>query len=142
MSYDLKLNNGDLQISNTGDLQLVKDSEKLRQDVLKILITPVGGNKAHTWYGSNVGNALIGGFFDKEFTMNSATQQVRNALETLQIMQKSQSKTQTVTSAEMIMAIKDVYINTNPTDPRVVQLRASVLTSALTAVDVKFYVRL
>ena len=51
MSYDLKLENGDLRISNTGDLILVIDNEKLLQDAIKILITPLGGNKTHPWYG-------------------------------------------------------------------------------------------
>ncbi len=41
MSFDLKLDNGDLRISNTGDITTIRDNEKLLQDAMKILITPV-----------------------------------------------------------------------------------------------------
>lgn len=141
MSFDLKLENGDLKIQN-GDLQLVQNNEKLIQDALKILLTPLGGNKAHPWYGCNIGQALIGGVFDKEFTMDVATQQVVAAMENLQILQKSQSKTQVITAAETIAAIKDVYINSNPKDQTVIELKVTLLTNALTIVPVRFYVNL
>lgn len=142
MSFDLKLENGDLKISNTGDLQLVRDNEKLRQDVLKILITPLGGNKSQPWYGSSVNSTLIGGVFDKEFTMDAATQQVKSAIDNLQIMQKTQARTQNVTAAESIVAIQDVYINSNPQNRRTIELKVSILTGALTTLDVGFYVTL
>ena len=142
MSYDLKLDNGDLRISNTGDLALVRDNEKLIQDATKILITPLGGNKAHPWYGSNVGKTLIGGVFDKGFTIDMASQQVRSAMDNLQMIQKSQMKTQIVTAAETISVIKDVYLNSNAKDQRVIEMKVSLLTNALTIVAVKFMVRL
>jgi len=142
MSFDLKLLNGDLLISNTGDLQIVRDNEKIRQDVLKMLITPTGGNKAHPWYGSDVGPTLIGSVFDRTFSVDVATQQIKSSIENLQIIQKTQAQTQNVTAAETILAIKDVYINTNPQDQRVLELKVSLITNALTPIDVKFYVRL
>ncbi len=142
MSFDLKLDNGDLKISNTGDITTIRDNEKLLQDALKILITPLGGNKAHPWYGSSVGSTLIGGVFDKNFTTDLATQQVKSAMDNLQMIQKTQSKTQIVTAAETIAAIKDVYINSNAKDQRLLELKVSLLTNALTTVAVKFYVRL
>lgn len=141
MSFDLKLEDGDLKIQN-GDLQLVQDNEKLIQDALKILITPIGANKAHPWYGCDVGQALVGGIFDKGFTNDVATQQVVAAMDNLQILQKSQARNQVLTAGETIAAIKDVYVNTSPKDQRVVELKVTLLTNALTLVSVKFYVRL
>ena len=142
MSYDLKIENGDLRISNTGDLAVVKDNEKLLQDALKILLTPLGGNKAHTWYGSNVGDTLIGAVFDKDFSIDAASQQVRSAMDNLQMIQKSQSKTQIVTAAETISVVKDIYLNSNIKDQRLIEARITLLTNALTLVAVKFIVRL
>ncbi len=142
MSYDLVLINGDLKISNTSDIQVVRDNEKLRQDVLKILMTPIGGNKANPWYGSNVNNVIVGGVFDVDFTRDVAREQVRSALENLQILQNSQARTQTLTAGEKILSVKNVYINNNPTDQRVIELKVEIITGALTVMTTKFYIRL
>lgn len=142
MSFDLKLENGDLRISNNGDLRLVRDNEKLRQDCLKILITPIGGNKINSWYGCDVARSMVGEIFDKNFSIDVATQQVQSSLENLQILQKTQIRIQNLTAAESIAAIKEVYVNTNPLDQRVLELKASVLTRALSFVDVSFHIKL
>jgi len=141
MSFDLKLVNGNLTVDNNGALAVVRDSEKLKQDVLKIIITPLGGNIGHPWYGSNVGLTMIGNIFDKDFTLDTATAQLQNAIETLQIIQKTQAQTQSVTAAESIMVVKDVYINSNPTDPRILEVKVTVLSGALTPIETGFNVR-
>ena len=71
-----------------------------------------------------------------------ATQQVKSAMDNLQMIQKSQSKTQIVTAAETISVIKDVYLNSHPQDQRLIEMKVSILTNALTTVAVKFMVHL
>ena len=39
MSFDIKISQGDLAIGSDGDLARVEDTDKLVQDVLKILMT-------------------------------------------------------------------------------------------------------
>jgi len=141
MSFDLKLDGGDLRIEN-GDLAVVYDSNKLTQDLLKIIITPLNSNKLHPWYGSNVGLALIGNVFDLDFGIEAARAQVSTAVDNLLRMQLSQSQTQVLSSAESIVSIKDIYVNTNSTDRRVVEIKVSVVSAALSVVDVKFTVNL
>jgi len=142
MSFDFKLENGDIQLSNEKDLDIVVDNEKLLQDLLKILVTPLGGNKAHSWYGSNIGEIQVGGVFDLDFSLESSSAQARSATENLMRMQISQAQTQILSPAETITAIRDVYINTNNQDSRVLEVKVSVLTSALTVVTARFEVRL
>jgi len=142
MSYDLKLDQGDLRIANSGDLAVVVDTDKLIQDLLKIIITPLRGNKSHLWYGSSVNGAIIGESFDLDFVSDSATAQVRNAVENLFRMQLSQSQIQILSPAEAISAVKDIYVNNNPIDRRVVEIKVSVITGALTVESVRFTVRL
>lgn len=142
MSYDLKLENGDIKVGSNGDLALVQDSEKLRQDILKILITPLGGNKSHPWYGSSLTQTMIGNLFDPMYSLDVSTEQVRGAVQTYQMIQKTQSQTQTLTAAETMVAIKDVYVNTNSVDQRILEVKVSILSSTLTAIDVKFIVKL
>ncbi len=49
MSFDLELKNGNLTLSNTGDLGTVNSTDKLIQDVTKLAITPLGSNKLQSW---------------------------------------------------------------------------------------------
>ncbi len=142
MSFDLKLENGDLQIGTNGDFATVVDNNKLTQDMLKIIVTPLRTNKCHPWYGSGVNGVLVGNSFDIDFASDSAVAQIRTALENLLRMQISQSQTQVLSPAEAISAIKDVYVNSNAIDRRVVEIKASVLTGALTVTEVSFSVRL
>ena len=67
MSYDFKITNGDWTIGSNGDFQKVENTEKLIQDVLKIIIFPLGKNIFFRWYGSPVAKTLVGTAFDMEF---------------------------------------------------------------------------
>jgi len=141
MSFDLKLENGDVRIEN-GDLSVVHDTNKLTQDLLKILITPLNSNPVNPWYGSNVGLALIGNTFDLDFGIEAARAQASTAVDNLLRMQISQSQKQVLSPAESILSIKDIYVNTNATDRRLVELKVSVVSAALSVVDVRFTVSL
>jgi len=141
MSFDLKLDEGDLRIEN-GDLAVIFDTNKLTQDLLKIIITPLNSNPINPWYGSNVGLALIGNTFDLDFGLEAARMQVSTAIDNLLRMQISQSQQQVLSPAESILSIKDIYVNTNPIERRLVEIKASVISAALTVTDVRFTVRL
>ena len=64
MSFDLTLNKGDIKITNTGTVSTVTSNAKLKQDIIKILLTEVGDNKFHPEYGSHVGALEIGHYAD------------------------------------------------------------------------------
>jgi hypothetical protein len=142
MSFDLKLEQGNLRINTDGSLATVRNSEKLRQDVLKLIVTPIGGNKMHPWYGSDANKAIIGNVFDLDFAKDSASEQLRSAIENLQAMQQQQAKTQFITASESIAAIKDIYINTNAADMRALEVKVYILSYAITTLDVGFLIRL
>ena len=142
MSYDLKLENGDLKIGTNGDLATVKDTEKVLQDCAKITITPIGSNKAHSWYGSLLGSSLLGSGLDISFIKQSAAQQLQTSLEVLQSLQKTQMQYQQVTSAEYIRKIKQILINSDPNDPRLIYITESIITNALTEVSVNFKMKI
>ena len=142
MSFDLKLSNGNLQINADGNLATVVNSEKLRQDILKMIITPIGGNKANPWYGCDVNKSLIGNIFDLNFAKDAASQQLKSAIENLQALQQQQAKTQYITASESIAAVNDVYINTNQNDMRAIEVKVSILSYAMTALDIGFLIKL
>ena len=107
-----------------------------------MIVTPVGGNKSHPWYGSDVNKFLIGNLYDLDFAKDSATEQLRSSIENLQALQQQQLKTQYITASESIAAINDIYINTNPADMRALEVKVSILSFALTALEVNFLIKL
>ena len=143
MSFDLYIKSGDLVIGSNGDLKTIENTEKLVQDVLKMLLTPVGGNPFHAWYGSLIPSTLVGSPFDTEFILTMANSQIRSSLETLQNLQKVQtSSSQKVTASELLAAIKEVNIERNATDPRYFTIFISILTKALTSTETAINIRL
>lgn len=122
MSYDFKISNGDFAIGSNGDFKRAENTEKLIQDILKICITPLGGNIFFPWYGSPVNATLVGNPMDMEFLSTVASGQLQNSLQALQTMQQEQAKRQKVTPFEQIAAVKQVQIERNQVDPRFLRL--------------------
>lgn len=142
MSYDFKLENGDLVLDSNGDLTAISDNDKLIQDLLKLLMTPISGNKMFPWYGSDVSGILIGSNYDLGFNKDVASEHIRSALDNIKSLQQEQAKSQYISPAETIVAVKDIYINTNATDQRAIEVKVTVITGALTKTDVRFRVKL
>lgn len=137
MSFDLKLENGDLKIDSTGDIAIVENSEKLIQDILKIILTDLGSNRAFPWYGCPINKALIGTPFTKDFVSEIASQQLSNSLNTLQRMQLEQiRKNQLVTAQEQIASVERASIERNPVDPRFFSIYVTVLSKSFKRVNV------
>lgn len=137
MSFDLKLSQGDLKLSNTRDLATVENTEKLIQEIIKIIGTPIGANRFFPWYGCPISRTLVGTAYATTFVSSIAETQLRTSLETLQKLQKAQlSSGQVVTPQEQIAAIQEVLVNRNSVDPRFFLLRISVLSKAFRTVQV------
>lgn len=128
MSFDLKLQDGKLKLNQSGDVDLVYNTDKLVQDVTKMAITPVGANKLHSWYGSFLSKALIGSPFDLEFAKTLSSDQLISALETLRILQISQSKQQNVSASEAISRILNVELQNRSADSRQISIFISILS--------------
>ena len=143
MSFDLKIDTGDLQVSTGGDLAVVEHSDKLIQDILKILMTPINGNRFFPWYGSPLSRSLIGAAFDGKFIASIATNQVRNALDTMKNLQEEQlNGGQFVSSREQIATIQDVTLERDIIDPRKFRVSITVLSKAFTTNRTQFQVTL
>lgn len=142
MSFDLKILNGDLVIGTDGDFARVQDSEKLIQDILKMLMTEQGSNIFFSWYGSSLSSSMIGSPYDSEFISSVAENQIRSSLEILQSLQREQSAKQIVTPGELLAAIKSLNVVRNQVDPTFFSVLLSVLTKNLTVADASFNVNL
>jgi hypothetical protein len=139
MSFDLKLFGGDLVIQN-GDLAIVEDSDKLTQDILKLVSTQLGSNPFFPAYGSPVSQVLIG-TSDVDFSQDVATQQLRASIERLKDLQQDQIKSnQIVTAEEQISAVQNVSIVQAKDDPRNYFVNLTVINKAFQSVPIAFAV--
>ena len=140
MSFDLKIFRGDLLITS-GDLTKVIDTEKLAQDVLKVLVTQVGSNPFFPWYGSLISGELIGDVIDFQFIESNAEQQVESALNTIKQLQNAQqNSSQRVTAAEMLAAVRNINISRDTIDPTIFSVDVTVVSRALKQVSVDFQI--
>jgi len=142
MSYDLKLENGNLKIASNGDLEQVKYTDKLVQDVLKLAITPLGANQLVSWYGSSVGKTLIGEPADLEFAKQITSTQLASSLEMLKLLQTKQMQYQNVAASEAISRVLQVYVGNDKTELRQVNVIISVLTRAGVRINPSFVVHI
>lgn len=140
MSFDLKIRNGDLVINN-GQLQIVTDSEKLIQDILKICLTTAGSNPVHPWYGSFISRTIVGNPNHSSVLVQIGKSQLSTALQNLKDLQDLQVKSfQRVSADEQISAILDISILRSNIDPRLFNVQIRALTKGLKPITTAFRV--
>ncbi len=135
MSFDLKIKNGDIKISRDGDIDVVIDNEKIKQDIVKILLTKLGENKYHAYYGSSLGALEIGGVPDRELIEGDLSRMAEESISILMRLQSNQSKSQYISPAEAIIDILDVSVSRDASDPRSYSIGITVLTRKLTKIS-------
>ena len=140
MSFDFRIEKGDFRIGPDGDIAKVENTAKLRQEILKMVITPAGANPQFPWYGSLISASLVGSPFDMDFNVSFAENHLRNSLETLQRLQQEQTKVQRVTPFEQLAAISGISIQRNRIDPRFFHVDIRCLTRALSEIETGFSV--
>ena len=138
MSFDLKIVNGDL-IVNQGQLQTVKDSEKLIQDILKICLTDVGGNPLLPSYGSFLSRSVIGNPMQTSVVVQIASSQLNTCLTNLQHLQQLQLNSfQKVSADEQIAAVTGISVLRSAFDPRLFNVKISCLTKGFQPITTAF----
>lgn len=134
MSFDIALEKGDVKINADGSMKTVSGNSKLRQDILKILLTGLGDNKFHPKYGSHIGALQIGHYADNKLVSLDLEASARSAIKNLMSLQRSQSRRQTLNPGEIIVDILDISVARDEVDPRLYNIFLSVLTQDLTEV--------
>ena len=125
MSFDLKLNDGDLEFGPDGDFVLLTGREKLAQDLGKILLTRIGQDPGDSRYGTELRD-LLGRRLDQQLLEGIAGKSVRLAVNFLQSLQFVQSTEQEVSFDEIIGDIEALEVK-QPSFQKI-QITLSVLT--------------
>jgi phage baseplate assembly protein W len=142
MSFDLRLENGDLKINTDGTVSSVTGNSKLRQDILKILLTDLGDNKFHPKYGSHVGKLQVGSHADDKLISLDITSSARSAIRNLMSLQRAQARRQSLSPGEIIIDILNLEVTRDKVDPRLYNIFVSVLTQELDRVESSVTVRI
>lgn len=138
MSFDFKLKDGSVSIVD-GELEVVQDSEKLIQDVLKICLTPVGSNYLNPWYGSYLSKSVVGSSEDPKLIINIAKSQLSKAIENLKKMQDMQIKNfQQVSADEQISSIRSIDVFQDNNNPGVYNINITIISKGFKAISTRF----
>ena len=90
-------------------MKKIGDTDLLYQSVAKILLTEIGSNPYHDWYGSNAFRLL--GQKNTSAVAQSLRLSVQQALTKLQSVQQKMSKVQQITSEERLISVRSVNIS-------------------------------
>jgi len=142
MSFDLKIVGNDVGINPDGSLQTVRDNEKLKQDILKAVLTARGTNKFHQWYGSTISQNLIGHTLDISQIDAETKSSIQETLSTLMALQSAQARVQYVSPGETLAGVNDIVVVRDPSDPRQWSITIIALTRQLLPVEETFTLRL
>jgi hypothetical protein len=142
MSFDLKIVNGDISINSNGDISFVSGNAKLRQDIIKIILTDLGDNKFHSKYGSRFGSLGIGEITDQGLIEGDLKSSIIESLNYLIALQKNQSQRQILSPSEILLQILDVKIERDFSDPRMYSAYISILTQKLEQISEAITIRL
>lgn len=138
MSFDLDLINGDILLGADGDVQTISGIEKLKQDIIKILITEIGSNRYQPWYGSRLDERLIGTAQDTNMIVDEVYYAIGEALDRLKKLQQAQQSMQGVTPDELIQSVQDIMVKKSPIDPRNLFIIVKILSKSLKSVEETF----
>lgn len=105
----------DVRFDSTGQGIFIRNEDLLVQASLKIILTVLGSNPYHAWYGttlkSRIGTKVIGN------VAAVLSEDIRRALVKLQTIQREQAEYQQVTAKERLYAILDVRVSPHAQDP-------------------------
>ena len=110
MSFDLRLNSGDVTLGADADFAIVIDGAKLVQDVIKMIVTPLGGNRFQQAIGSLINKRLVGQVLTAQNTITVLQSSIEEALITLQKLQKQQAQTQSISPSETLVQINSINV--------------------------------
>lgn len=114
----------DYRFDAGGNVILIKDEDLLYQAALKILLTDLGSNPFHSWYGTTIrqriGSKALSG------VAAVLSEDVRRALSRMQNLQRQQAKYQTVSFKERLYAVLGVQVQQHRQDPSTFLIEVTV----------------
>jgi phage baseplate assembly protein W len=99
----------DFRFAPNGGLQKLQDTDLLYQNIAKILLTDIGSNPYHSWYGSNA-NLLIGQKNNASVAV-ALRLSVQQALDKFQKIQQDLKRVQYLSQEERLVSVQSVDVS-------------------------------
>lgn len=115
VSLDLALLNKDIYLSPSGDLETVTGNQKLKQDIMLFLLSPVGSSIANPNWG-NKSLSLLGEAISYQ---GQVEQLISSSIQDLQQFKANEQvlRKQLLEASELISSVQNISISsTSPTD--------------------------
>jgi len=122
----------DFRVDAQGNLVLIQNEDLLYQAALKILLTDLGSNIFHSWYGTSIRQRI-----GTKALMSVASvlgEDVRQALLRMQALQGEQAKYQQVSFKERLYAILGVNVRRHAQDPTTFLIDVTVQNASATPI--------
>lgn len=131
MSFDVTIVNGDLLIDDLGQLSLVRNINKVAQDVIRVITTTKGSDPLNTAYGISSLTRAIGAMQATGTLAATLEAEITTSLNNLIAEQDRLALIQTLTTAERIQQIDSVVVTLEPADPRQLNVAISMTLESL-----------
>lgn len=141
MSFDVKLLNGDVIFDTQGRLELVRDSNKIVQSVLKLLGTTIRSDPYSPEFGVSVTEDSVGSPIRSFAITQRFENEIEDGLLRLKREQQALSNFQFLTTAERIRSIDRVFVEMDKTDPRQFNVEIVLTTFSQTPITVEANIR-
>jgi phage baseplate assembly protein W len=141
MAFDLKIVNGDFSFDLAGRIELVRNNDKVVQEVLKLIGTTLGSDPFNPNYGVSVTESSIGKVSRASLTTQQLESEILTGIETLQREQQSLVRQQILTAAELIERIDGVSVVQDESDPRQYNIFIELTTKGQTPITVNTAIR-
>lgn len=141
MSFDIRLVDGDIVLGDTGDVDRVVDSDKLAQDVIKLLNTTIGSDPLNLNYGSPLTSSSIGTIVDSLSIITRTQAVISQGLEQLIATQDMQRSIQSLSDAETIVDFDTPVVEQDPIEPRQFNIVVNAISKDLTPITLAFVMR-
>jgi len=141
MSFDVRAIGGDIEFGLNGDLIRVTDSDKLAQDVIKLLNTPIGSSPLNPGYGSSLTVEQIGDIPGVEGVIEQTKAIITQALEQLIAQQAAQATIQSLTDSETLIDFEAPLVERDEIDPRQYNIVVNAVSRDLTPLTIALVVR-
>ncbi len=105
----------DFRADSGGHLRLINNENLLYQSCLKALLTNLGSNLQHTWYGSNIMKLV--GTKAHSGVSSVISAEIQRVLETHMSLQEKQAQYQKVTMKERLYRVVSIQVQQHRDDP-------------------------
>lgn len=124
----------DFRTDDVGNIRTITDSNLLYQGVMKIILTELGSNIDHPWYGSglkrSIGTKATGNVED----LLKST--VTTALANFKNLQTAQARYQSLSADERLYSVDYIYVTQSPVDRTLYKIDVGVRSFATTPVSI------